>query len=199
MTGDRREEMAFDERESAVCEQAPLPERMVSEMNGHKQHAPTILSEARRVVWIETDCACSTAEADCDCACSVGDCACEDFGDETDGPACDDCACVDDERDASGSGSRAVILDGWAAERLAPGGGARIAAAGGWWQTGRPMVRQRLGNGWTAALSGGSRGVTVLDETAAAVLDGYANPSTVRTDLAQMEQGPCLMCLVPTT
>ncbi len=109
-------------------------------MNGQKQQAPTIFSEARRVAWIDTDFACSTAEADCDCACSAGDCACEDFSYEMDGPACEDRSCVDDERELE-------------AVRLAADGGKRATAVAGLWQTGRPMVRQRLGAGWTVALS----------------------------------------------
>ncbi len=112
-------------------------------MNGQKQQAPTILSEARRVAWIDTDFACSTAEADCDCACSVGDCACEDFSYEMDDPTCEDCAWADDEHELE-------------AGRLAADGGKRATAVVGLWQTGRPMVRQRLSDGWTAALSGRS-------------------------------------------
>lgn len=86
-------------------------------MNGQERQAPTILNEARQVAWIETDCACSTAEADCDCACSVGDCACEDFGYEMDDTACEDCACADGERGLEGG-------------RLAADGGRRVTAAG---------------------------------------------------------------------
>jgi hypothetical protein len=116
---------------------------MVNKMNGQRQQAAAILSEARQVASIETDCACSTAEADCDCACSVGDCACEDFDYEMDGWAWKDCACVDGESELE-------------AGRLAADGGKRATAVVGLWQTGRPMVRQRLSDGWTAALSGRS-------------------------------------------